>query len=130
MPKYLISHPDPQFTADLVGLRFTDGTATVDTDTPGGIAAYSYCQRAGYTVNPIEPDAPAADEPEAAAEPNTDGQGDEFDPAAHTADEVIAYLAEADDAERARVLAVEAAELGKQRKTILAFGAPQQGEQS
>jgi hypothetical protein len=126
MPKYLISHPDPQFTADLVGLRFTDGTATVDTDAQGGLAAYSYCQRAGYTVNPVEPEAAAEDEDE----PDGAEQGEPFDPAARTVEEVLAHLAGADDDERARVLAAEAADGGKQRKSVLAFEAPQQGEQS
>lgn len=40
-----------------------------------------------------------------------------FDPSAHSVDEVSAYLADADDAERERVLAAEAE--GKARKTLL-----------
>ncbi|CAL9665061.1 hypothetical protein SUDANB145_07119 (plasmid) [Streptomyces sp. enrichment culture] len=40
-----------------------------------------------------------------------------FDPGAHKADEVLAYLQDADEDERARVLAAEAA--GKNRKGIL-----------
>lgn len=41
-----------------------------------------------------------------------------FDPAEHDVDEVTAYLAEADDDERSRVLAAE--KDGKARKTVLA----------
>lgn len=39
-----------------------------------------------------------------------------FDPSGHTVDEVIAYLSEADEEERARVVIAETA--GKARKTI------------
>ncbi len=44
---------------------------------------------------------------------------DAFDPGAHTAQEVIAYLAQAEPAEVARVLIAEVD--GKHRTTVLAF---------
>ena len=44
---------------------------------------------------------------------------DAFDPGAHTAQEVIAYLAQAEPAEVARVLIAEVD--GKHRSTVLAF---------
>ena len=44
---------------------------------------------------------------------------DAFDPGAHTAQEVIAYLADAEPAEVARVLIAEVD--GKHRSTVLAF---------
>ncbi|KDN86713.1 hypothetical protein [Kitasatospora cheerisanensis] len=70
-------------------------------------------------------DAPALPEPaeEAARAPEQqldgpdDGHGETFDPGAHTAQDVLAHLAAADDAERERVLAAEAA--GKARKGVL-----------
>lgn len=55
----------------------------------------------------------------ATAEPDEgdDDDGDEFDPAEHNVDDVLAYLADADDAERNRVLGDERA--GKNRKGIV-----------
>lgn len=52
-------------------------------------------------------------------EPKADGQADAkpFDPSAHHAPEVLAYLDGVDEDERARVLAAEAG--GKKRKSIL-----------
>ena len=44
---------------------------------------------------------------------------DAFDPGAHTAQEVLAYLADAEPAEAARVLIAEVD--GKHRSTVLAF---------
>jgi len=125
MAKYLISHPDPTFTAALVGVNFVDGTATVDTDASGGLAAYSYFQRAGYGVTPVE--TAEADAPSDASGQAEDG---EFHPSDHNTAGVLGYLAEADDAERERVLALEAAD--KARKTILggATANDEQGEQS
>ncbi|WP_333745849.1 hypothetical protein [Streptomyces sp. IBSBF 2950] len=61
------------------------------------------------TVDPQEPEEP--EEPEESAPPVL------FDPAQHDAPSVLEYLAEADEAETARVLAAEAA--GKNRKTIM-----------
>lgn len=48
--------------------------------------------------------------------------GADSDPADFTSDQVLAYLATADEAERTRVLEAEAE--GKQRKGVLAFEAP------
>jgi hypothetical protein len=118
--RYTVTHPDERFSGDIVGIRFEAGTGTVDTEA-GGLAAYSYFQRAEYGLVPVE---------EPAAEPDSDNPPAEpFDPAAHNAEEVLAHLADADEDERARVLAAEAAESGKQRKSVLAYEAPKQGDQ-
>lgn len=58
MPQYTVQHPDMQFAGEIVGVKFADGTAAVDTEA-GGQAAYAYFQRAGYGLTPIE--APTAD---------------------------------------------------------------------
>ncbi|MFY9263236.1 MAG: trigger factor [Actinomycetaceae bacterium] len=58
-----------------------------------------------------------AEEVEVADEADSDDAA--FDPSAHKVDDVVAYLNDADDAEKARVLAAEKA--GKARKTILAL---------
>lgn len=50
--------------------------------------------------------------------PKPEPSGAAFDPSDHTVDEVNAYLADADEAERQRVLDAEAA--GKGRKTVQA----------
>lgn len=52
----------------------------------------------------------------------TGGEGAAFDPGEHNAPEVLAYLETADEAERERVLAAEAA--GKARKGIVGDTAP------
>ncbi|PBC80117.1 hypothetical protein BX265_4953 [Streptomyces sp. TLI_235] len=123
MAQFTVSHPSQQFAGDIVGIRFEDGTGTVDTDAAGGLAAYSYFQRAGYGLAPAgEP------EPEAGTPEFTDPAA-AFDPAAHNADEVLAHLAAADDDERARVLAAEAADSGKQRKSVLAYEATKGDQQ-
>jgi trigger factor len=58
---------------------------------------------------------------EAEREPVEPEPAEAFDPAEHTVADVLAYLADADDDERARVLAAEAA--GEARATILKKGA-------
>lgn len=120
MAKFTVTHPDPQFSGDMLGVAFTKGCGTVDVQAEGGLAAYSYFQRAGYATAPVEPEP----EPEQAEEP--DGN-EEFDPAAHTVAEVAAYLADADDDEKTRVLAAEQA--GQARKGIIGT-AEQNGDQS
>ena len=74
----------------------------------------------GWTVAPL-----AADDA-LAASLASEGEGsapfqpvDAFDPGAHTAQEVLAYLADAEPAEVARVLIAEVD--GKHRSTVLAF---------
>ncbi|MDD7384388.1 MAG: trigger factor [Actinomycetaceae bacterium] len=56
-------------------------------------------------------------EPSQAEDAGESGEKSDFDPANAKVDEVLAYLADADEAERARVIAAEKA--GKARKTIL-----------
>lgn len=46
-----------------------------------------------------------------------EAQPDEYDPGAHNVEEVVEHLTNADDGERTRVIALEAA--GKARKTIV-----------
>ncbi|MBP5931909.1 hypothetical protein F3K39_28665 [Streptomyces sp. LBUM 1479] len=67
------------------------------------------------TDAPQEPEEP--EEPEDAGEPEEPTPQAVFDPSQHDAPSVLEYLAEADEAETARVLAAEAA--GKNRKTIM-----------
>ncbi len=75
----------------------------------------------GWTVAP-----PTTDDALAASLASTLAEGaapfqplDAFDPGAHTAQEVIAYLAQAEPAEVARVLIAEVD--GKHRSTVLSF---------
>ncbi|MGW4695159.1 hypothetical protein ACWEO1_22585 [Kitasatospora cineracea] len=58
MAEFTVTHPDPQFSGDMLGVAFTKGCGQVDTEAEGGFAAYSYFQRAGYATAPVE------DEPE------------------------------------------------------------------
>jgi hypothetical protein len=51
-------------------------------------------------------------------------EGDVFDPSEHKVDDVLAYLADADEDERQRVLTAESE--GKTRSTILSFTAEEE----
>ena len=75
----------------------------------------------GWTVAPpTTEDALAASLADSLAEGSAPFQPvDAFDPGAHTAQEVLAYLADAEPAEVARVLIAEVD--GKHRSTVLAF---------
>ena len=75
----------------------------------------------GWTVAPpTTDDALAASLADSLAEGSAPFQPvDAFDPGAHTAQEVLAYLAQAEPAEVARVLIAEVD--GKHRSTVLAF---------
>ena len=87
---------------------------TVDVDETSGELLLAL----GWTVAPL-----AADDALAASLADTLAAPfqpvDAFDPGAHTAQEVIAYLAQAEPAEAARVLIAEVD--GKHRSTVLAF---------
>lgn len=64
---------------------------------------------------------PEADDVDAEADEQAEGdEGEQFDPSEHTVDEVNKYLADADDAERERVLADEAK--GQNRSTVKGNG--------
>ena len=89
---------------------------TVDVDEADGELLLAL----GWTVAP-----PTTDDA-LAASLASEGEGsapfqpvDAFDPGAHTAQEVLAYLAQAEPAEVARVLIAEVD--GKHRSTVLAF---------
>ena len=89
---------------------------TVDVDEADGELLLAL----GWTVAP-----PTTDDA-LAASLASEGEGsapfqpvDAFDPGAHTAQEVLAYLADAEPAEVARVLIAEVD--GKHRSTVLAF---------
>ena len=87
---------------------------TVDVDETSGELLLAL----GWTVAPpTTDDALAASVADALAAPFQ--PVDAFDPGAHTAQEVIAYLAQAEPAEVARVLIAEVD--GKHRTTVLAF---------
>ena len=87
---------------------------TVDVDETSGELLLAL----GWTVAPL-----AADDALAASLADTLAAPfqpvDAFDPGAHTAQEVLAYLAQAEPAEVARVLIAEVD--GKHRSTVLAF---------
>ena len=115
MNRYHVTAPDPEFEGDSCGVVFKDGAASVSDETKEGRAAVEYFRRRGYTMTPV---AEAEQQEPAGASPEGP-----FDPAAHDASEVIAYLdALGDDeeaeAEFARV--IEAERNGKTRKTVLA----------
>lgn len=106
-----VNSPEPEFSGEVAGVAFTKGEATLDATVHA--TALAYFRRRGYRVTEAEPE--PADEAPAAA--------DAFDPAEHTVADVLAYLADADEDERARVLAAEAA--GEARATILKKGTGQ-----
>jgi hypothetical protein len=106
-----VHSPEPEFSGEVAGVRFTAGAATLNPQAPNARAALAYFRRCGYTVTNEAPAAPAPESP-----PPTDG----FDPGEHNVVDVLAYLADADEDERARVLAAEAA--GDARATILKKG--------
>jgi len=106
-----IHSPEPEFSGDVGGVHFTAGTASVDPQAPHAAAALAYFRRSGYRVTD---EAPAEPAPAVASAPAV------FDPAEHNVVDVLAYLADADEDERARVLAAEAA--GESRATILKKG--------
>jgi hypothetical protein len=66
MAKYRVSHPDPAFGGEIVGVVFADGAATVDTEQAGGHAAYAYFQRASYPTAPHEEPVADSSRPRAA----------------------------------------------------------------
>lgn len=92
--------PVANYTGIIGGVRFVDGLG--ETDDPNIVA---YFNRQGYT--------PVHDPQEG------DPDGALFNPGEHTVEEVTSYLnsLDQDDAERARVLAEEAA--GKARKGLI-----------
>lgn len=133
--KYRITAPVAGFNGTSVGVAFTQGVAEIEApelppsesgreltreeraerERVGQDAGYrqlSYFRSQGYGVEPV-------DEGEGAPE----GDAEPFDPSGHSVEDVLAYLAEADDAERERVLAAERD--GKNRKTITEKGAAQ-----
>jgi hypothetical protein len=116
-----VHSPEPAFSGEVAGVRFSGGTADLDPAAAHASAALAYFRRRGYRV--AEPAAPA-DQPVAAEpdEPAEDDPAAEFNPGDHTVVDVLAYLADADDDEHARVLAAETA--GQARATILKKGQP------
>jgi hypothetical protein len=104
----LVSTEDPAYSKATRG-HFEDVAVHVGQQTERRAAA-------GGGQPPTVPEPPGA-------EPNGSdltGAPEPFDPSAHNAPEVHAYLADADEEERMRVLAAEAA--GKNRKGILGDG--------
>lgn len=100
---FQIQNPSGKANASSYGgtyLKFDDtGTATAKALSQG---LTRWLRAAGYKVTDLDK------EPETAVV---------FDPSDHSIEEVMKYLAEADDDERARVLALETS--GKARKGIL-----------
>lgn len=120
MTEYHVTAPEPGFSGESCGVVFRDGTAVVSDATKPGRGAIEYFRRRGYQVTANVP----ADEVEE-QEPADDDPAEAFDPEAHNADEVIAYLEGLDrddsdgEAEFDRV--IEAERAGKARKTVLAL---------
>ena len=54
MTKYTITAPEPQFNGEFAGLVFRAGEARAET--PADMAAVTYCQRRGYTVDAVDSD--------------------------------------------------------------------------
>ncbi|MCX5587549.1 hypothetical protein [Streptomyces erythrochromogenes] len=106
-----VNSPEPEFSGEVAGVLFAKGEATLDA--AAHATALAYFQRRGYRVTEAVPEL---------AEPAPE-QAEAFDPAEHTVADVLAYLADADEDERARVLAAEAA--GEARATILKKGTGQ-----
>lgn len=100
--------------ADLMRARHKDTAAVAD------VPDNDYYRDLGWSKvsddTPTDTEAARQAEGEAFHAAQVDS-GVVFDPGAHTVDEVHAYLADVDDAERERVLAAEAD--GKGRVTIL-----------
>ncbi|MGD6761356.1 hypothetical protein ACOKM5_20695 [Streptomyces sp. BH097] len=107
----LVSTDDPAYTRG-TRAHFDDVTVHVDTETS---------RRAAAAGGPVEEATAAPGELRDLTPPTEPDGGDPFAPDAHTAPEVLDYLKEADDAERERVLAAEAA--GRNRKSVLGAGA-------
>jgi hypothetical protein len=116
MAIFKVTAPAAGYEGMVGNVRFVDGEASIDEDR--NPAELAYCRGAGYRVE----DAKQAPDNSGQAEASQDGGegqdgGDKpFDPADHNADEVLAYLNEADEAEAVRVLDAEAA--GKDRRGI------------
>ncbi|MFF4369634.1 hypothetical protein [Streptomyces sp. NPDC001594] len=107
-----VHSPEPGFSGEVGGVTFTGGAATVDPQVPNARAALAYFRRSGYhIVDEVPTVASSMPAPEPAAD---------FDPSGHNVADVLAYLADAGEAERARVLAAE--EAGQARATILKKG--------
>lgn len=120
MTTYTVTAPDPEYSGESCGVAFTDGTGHVSTDDKPGRQAVEYFRRRGYGLTP------AADTAGEGPQDSGPAEGNEtFDPAAHDATEVVAYLQALDtddedqDAEWGRVIDAERA--GKARKTVLAL---------
>lgn len=109
--------PVKGFTGKVAGVAFTDGKGeTTDKN------ALAYFRRHGYGIGKppkgrTDP-APAPDGPKTESTSDLRDAADEvFDPSGHSVEEVNDHLEQADDGERARVLAAEAD--GKDRKGIV-----------
>ncbi|MGW5409021.1 hypothetical protein [Streptomyces spiralis] len=129
MNLYTVTAPAAGFSGESAGVVFRDGVGRVSDSTKEGRAAIEYFRRRGYGLA-LEGAEPVADEPVAEKDgPREPGDpGPElppelppFDPAAHNADEVLAYLDSTTDADEiARIIAAERD--GKNRKTIIEKG--------
>jgi len=101
MATYKVTAPAGPYQGKVGTVEFTDGCAEIDDER--NPMELDYCRNAGYLVEPLDGDDERTE------------QG-VFDPAEHNADDVLAYLEQADETEATRVLNVEA--FGKKRKGI------------
>jgi hypothetical protein len=141
MAEFQIDAPVRTFTGEVVGVSFRNGTGYVNDGSDEGRSALAYFQRSAYGIREVENgDAPIIVGP--AADDTPDGvtggsiaqtgglNPGPFDPAEHTAPEVMSYLDGATAAEAERVLDAEAAGknragLVKQREAILTSKQPE-----
>jgi hypothetical protein len=100
MATFNVTTPNQGYSGPVGAVQFHDGHAVIDGDRyPAELA---YCRGAGYHVEEIDTAPPLPPGP--------------FDPSRHNADEVLAYLGDADEADALRVLDAEVE--GKNRKGI------------
>lgn len=129
MNQFTVTAPVADFTGESAGVSFKGGVGRVDDSTKEGRAAIEYFRRRRYALTAEGVEDEAEDEQVGEQEPDGGSPAEPFDPSKHDAPEVIAYLdSTTDEDEIARVLAAEQA--GKARKTVLARGEQQQGDQT
>lgn len=128
MNQFTVTAPEAGFTGESAGVVFTDGVGHVNDASKEGRAAIEYFRRRGYTLESV-----VVAEPEEESPATSEAPDEPFDPAKHDVPEVLAYLdslgTEDSDAaaEFDRVIAAEQG--GKNRKTIVARGEKQEGQQ-
>jgi hypothetical protein len=112
MATFKVTAPAGGYDGKVGNVEFRDGCVEIDDER--NPMELDYCRNAGYLVEPLDGD--EDDERGDEQDPEDPEEPGVFDPAEHNADEVLAYLDQADETEATRVLDVEA--FGKKRKGI------------